>query len=166
MTTPAVTFTYADWIAQFPDFANVSQAAATGYFNRASILCANDTCNPAFGLDGTGGMLLTLLYLLTAHIAWLNSPRDANGNPSSTGTSPSPPIVGRINSAVEGSVNVGADMGDANAGSPSQAWYMQTKWGAEYWSATAGFRTARYVGTPAPILAPAYIGRGLGIWPY
>jgi hypothetical protein len=39
-------------------------------------------------------------------------------------------------------------MGDATAGSPSQAWFMQTKYGAEYWAATAQFRTAFNV--PAP----------------
>ena len=162
MTTPVLTFSFSDWSAQFPEFTAVGAVLGQSYFNRASILCANDSCNPAFGLDGTGAMLGTLLYLLTSHIAWLNAPRDANGNPAATGT-PASPIVGRINTASEGSVSVGADMGDANVGSPSQAWYMQTKYGAEYWAGTAGIRTARYVATGvAGPAGPPFFGRGIG----
>lgn len=147
MATPAVTFVFADWIAQFGEFAAVSPVAAQAWFNRATNFCSNDTCNPAFIRDPTGAMLTGLLYLLTAHIAWLNAPRDASGNPAATG-SPASPIVGRINTASEGSVSVGADMGDANEASPSQAWYMQSKYGSEYFYATAGFRTALYAAQP------------------
>jgi hypothetical protein len=93
--------------------------------------------------------------MLTAHIAWLNAPRDADGNPASTG-SPASPIVGRINSASEGSVSVQADIGDATAGSPSQPWYMQTRYGAAYWAATAQYRTARYVANPVFVPGPGY----------
>jgi hypothetical protein len=155
MTTPAVTFVFADWVAQFSDLANVNPTAAQGWFNQASLLCSNDTSNPAFA--DTGSQLLTLLYLLTAHIAWLDAPRDALGVPAASGQ-PASPIVGRINTASEGSVSVGADMGDATAGSPSQAWYMQTKWGARYWAATATYRTAIYVATPGRCRGPVLRG--------
>jgi hypothetical protein len=141
-TSPPVTFVYSDWIAQFPTFSAIGSGLATAYFNRATFLCSNSGCNPT---NCVPGMLSNLLYLLTAHIAWLNAPRDANGNPAATGSNPSP-IVGRIDQASEGSVSVHADMGEANAGSPSQAWYMQTTWGSEFWYASAGVRTARYVG--------------------
>ena len=157
MTTPPVTFSFSTWVAQFPEFTNCDPTAAQSWFNRASILCANDTCNPAYGLDGTGAMLGTLLYLLTSHIAWLNAPRDANGNPAATGQ-PASPIVGRIDQATEGSVSVHADMGEANAGSPSQAWYMQTKYGSEYWASTATFRTFRYSALPTIVPGPVYPG--------
>jgi hypothetical protein len=159
MTTPAVTFVYGDFIAAYPVFSGISQPQATGYFLRAGLFCANDTCNPAWSVDGTGATLLMLLYLLTAHIAWLSAPRDANGNPTTIGQQPAP-IVGRINTASEGSVSVGADMGDATAGSPSQAYYMQTQWGAEFWYATAGFRTANYVAQPTIVPGPGFAG-----WP-
>lgn len=139
---PAVVFDHATWVGLYPEFAAVSAPMGQNYFNRATFLCQNNSQNPTFC---TPGMLESLLYLLTSHVAWLNAPRDASGNPAASG-SPPPPIVGRINTASEGSVSVGADMGDANAGSPSQAWYMQTRYGAEYWAATAGVRTARYVG--------------------
>jgi len=150
-TSPAVTFDFNTWIATVPTFANCSPEQGQAWFNRASIICTNNTCNPAFA----DGNLPTLLYLLTSHIGWLEAPRDAQGNPAVTG-SPASPIVGRVNSASEGSVSVGADMGDANAGSPSQAWYLQTKWGAEYWYATTKFREALYVPGPCRNFQPIY----------
>ncbi|MDE3023802.1 MAG: DUF4054 domain-containing protein, partial [Pseudomonadota bacterium] len=51
------------------------------------------------------------------------------------------PLVGRINSATEGSVSVTADMG---AVTNTQAWYMQTKYGAAYWQASAPYRNFQY----------------------
>lgn len=141
MTIPVV-FSLGTWTAMFPEFAACSQAQGQGFFNRASFLCDNSTQNPAANPDN--GTLDNLLYLLTSHIAWLNAPRDALGNPAATGA-PASPIIGRIDQASEGSVSVHADMGDVNAGGPSQAWYMQTRYGAEYWAATAGVRTAGYV---------------------
>lgn len=158
MTIPVV-FSQATWVGLYPTFAAVSPQQGQNYFNIATRYCANSARNPAISCDD--GTLDTLLYLLTSHVAWLFSPRDADGNPAATGAPP-PPIVGRINTASEGSVSVGADMGDATAGSPSQPWYMQTQWGATYWAMTAGVRTARYVAQPSVVPGPAYIGRGIG----
>ena len=148
MTTPAVAFVYADWIAEFPEFVAISSPMAQGYFNRASLFCANDNCNPAF----PAGILLQLLYLVTAHIAWINAPRDADGNPAATGE-PGSPLVGRINSAAEGSVNVATEW--TGSGSPSETYFTQTKYGAEFWQASAQFRTMRY--SPRPILVAGAI---------
>jgi Protein of unknown function (DUF4054) len=152
---PPVTFSFSAWSAAFPQFAPIGSGLATSYFNRATFLCANSTLNPLFSVQG---MLQNALWLLTAHIAWLNAPRDGNGNPAATGAPPSA-IVGRINSANQGSVSVQADMGEANAGSPSQAWYMQTPWGAEYWAMTAGTRTGIYVARPTFVPGAIYTGR-------
>ncbi len=152
--TPLVTFSFATWTSLYGEFSGCSPAQGQNWFNRASFLCDNSACNP---VACQPGMVESLLYLLTSHIAWLNAPRDARGNPATNG-SPAPPIVGRINSASEGSVSVGADMGDANAGSPSQAWYMQTHYGSEYWAATAGVRTARYSALPTVVPGPVYPG--------
>ena len=143
MTAPTVTFDPVAFVAAFPDFANCSGPQLQGYFDRASLMFANA------GWTGALPQAPTLLNLLTAHIAWLNAPRDANDNPSSAGQPPSP-LVGRISSAGEGSVNVQVDMGEATAGSPSQPWYEQSRWGSEYWSATSQFRTARYAARPTP----------------
>jgi hypothetical protein len=141
--TPTVTFDYNTWIGMFGEFSNCSPAQGQGWFDRACLLYANA------GWTGALPQASTLLYLLTSHIAWLNAPRDGNDLPAATGT-PASPLVGRISSAGQGSVNVQVDMGDANAGSPSQAWYEQTKYGAEYWASTAQFRTARYAARPSP----------------
>jgi hypothetical protein len=148
---PTVTFDPAAFIAAFPDFAGCSAPQLQGYFNRATLLFANA------GWTGALPQAATLLDLLTAHIAWLNAPRDANDNPSSQGQ-PASPLVGRVTNASEGSVSVQVDMGEADAGSPSQAYFMQTKWGAEFWAATAQFRTAFPVIRPrvAPGLAGSY----------
>src|SRR5580692_5928690 len=89
--TPVVTFDFPTWIGLYPEFTAVGSTLGASYFLRASFLCGNEACNPA---NAVPGMLQSLLYLLTSHIAWLNAPRDANGNPAATGQSASP-IVGR-----------------------------------------------------------------------
>ena len=63
-----------------------------------------------------------------------NAPRDAAGIPAATGA-PAPAIVGRISSASEGSVSVSSEYKDS--GSPSEAFFTQTKYGAMFWQATA-----------------------------
>ncbi len=144
MTAPTVVFDYQTWIGQFSEFKNCTPAQGQGWFDRASLMFANA------GWTGALPQAPTLLYLLTSHIAWLSAPRDENDNPSSSGTPPASSLVGRISSAGEGSVNVQVDMGEANAASPSQAWYMQTRYGSEFWAATSQFRTARYAARPTP----------------
>jgi hypothetical protein len=161
--TPPVTFVFADWIALYPEFAACSPAQAEGWFDRACILCANSLTNPVYVQTCSVSILRTVIYLLTAHIGWLNAPRDASGGAAANGA-PASPLVGRIDSAAEGSVNVHADMGDSNAGSPSQAWYMQTKFGAEYWAMTAFVRTARYSALPTIVPGTIYGGRRGGIY--
>ncbi len=158
ISTPPITFVFADWIVAYPQFAAVSPGQADGWFARASILCANSLTNPVYTRTCDLTILKTVLYLLTAHIGWLNAPRDASGNAAANGA-PASPLVGRIDSAAEGSVNVHADMGDSNAGSPSQAWYMQTQFGAEYWAMTAFVRTAVYMALPTFVPGTIYGGR-------
>lgn len=135
--TPAVTFDYAAWVAAFPVFQNVNQQQATFYFQVATLYCANN-----LRVVRCADTLQTLLWLLTAHIAWLSSMRDANGVPSSSGILPPPAIVGRISQATEGSVTVASEWaGNIPA---AAAWYLQSPWGADFWAATAPFRTFRY----------------------
>jgi hypothetical protein len=71
-----------------------------------------------------------LLNYLVAHIASLSAATASGG------------MVGRISSASEGSVSASADMGPVSG---SQAWYVQTQYGAQYWAMTARYRTMRYV---------------------
>lgn len=142
--TPPITFDPAAFRAEFPEFANCSDGQLSGWFSRATLFCANSVTNPAFCV----GILGALLNLATAHVGWLNAPRDASGNPASQGQ-PAPALVGRIGNATEGSVSVGVEWKDS--GSPSEAWFVQTKYGAEFWQATAQFRTARYFANPTVV---------------
>ncbi len=154
MTTVApVTFDYGTWVATYPEFAACTPVQGQAWFNRACVYFDNTACNPAVIVGAT--IFAQYLYMLTSHIAWMSAPRDANGNPAATGQ-PASPLVGRIASASEGSVNVSVEW--ESSGSPSEAWYTQTKYGAEYWAATAQFRTFRYAAQPT--ITP------LSIWPY
>lgn len=135
--TPVVTFNAATWKAMFPQFDAVPDPVANGYFLRAGLLFTNSASNPAY----RDGNMETLFYLLVSHIATLSAPAGA------AGTTPSgPQLVGRLTSASQGSVSVGAQWD--GSGSPSEAWFLQTQFGAEFWQATAQYRTARYLARP------------------
>jgi hypothetical protein len=154
---PAVIFNYMAWQTAFPDFASVSQAYATGCFARASMLCQNNAASPVVVRNnGDTTQLIYFLNLLTAHICWLNCPQ-LNGVPNDTEGVPSPPLVGRISQATEGSVTVATEI--AGMDQPGAAFYAQTKWGMEYWQASAGYRQAVY----RPGFA-GYVGGRFGGW--
>ena len=126
-----VAFDPTGFLARYPEFASVNQATLGAYFNEATIYLNNTDASPV--TDGSvGGLRSTLLNMLTAHIAKLNATVDGNA-PSD--------LVGRVDQATQGSVSVHADMGQVPG---SAAWYMQTKYGAAYWAATAAYRTMRY----------------------
>lgn len=158
LPTPPITFDFSNFVELFPVFAACSPAQAAGWFAQASVLCANSLSNPVYTRTCDLNILKTVLYTLTAHVGALQSPKDASGKYSAAGSAPSP-LVGRIDSAAEGSVNVHADMGDANAGSPSQAWYEQTQFGATYWAMTAFVRTGVYMAQPTYVPGTIYGGR-------
>lgn len=153
---PVVTFDPAKFKLLYPMFDLLNDTQLQFFFDQATLYFDNSPLNPAFGMQGAKGME-TLLYMLTAHVAYLGTTRGADGK-AIPGSGPSQ-LVGRISSASEGSVSVSAEMGSANAGGPSQAWYEQTQFGAAFWAATAGFRTARYL--PNPTYVP-----GTGVFPY
>lgn len=134
---PAVTFDPAEWRAIYPAMVNISDPAATNFFN-ISTLFVNNRLGPVKCLD----LLKSLLYMVTAHLAFLFSPRDANGQPSTTGTVPAPTIVGFINGATEGSVSV--QTGFASQIPMAAAFWVQTQYGLLFWQATAIFRAAKY----------------------
>lgn len=141
-----VTFDFATWVAMFPEFAALSTPQGQGYFLRASLICGNSAANPMNG----DGILAPMLYTLTSHIAWLNCPRDASGNPAATGSPPTP-LVGRVSNASEGSVSVQVEWSAGMDASSLQAYFTQTKYGAEYWAASAPYRTARYIPRPTRV---------------
>jgi hypothetical protein len=161
-------FDYARWTAQFPELSGISSAAILstdasgnpyGFWSDATMFIKNDGTGP---IDDPV-MQANLLYLTTAHLAFMRSQR-TNGVPTTGGTEPAPPLVGRINSAAEGSVNVATEMPDQL---PAAAWWNQTPYGAEVWAMMKPFRTMRY----APNLRRRaynpprrYLGGNFGYW--
>jgi Protein of unknown function (DUF4054) len=128
--TPFV-FNYDNWIAIFPEFSQVSQPAAEGYFDLAQLFMRNDgrgpICDPNFQAR--------IMNLTTAHIAFLFSAQ-RNGTPDTNGPEVIP-LVGRIANGSEGSVKVQIDFPDQQ---PNSAWWNQSKYGAAVWVALKPFR--------------------------
>ena len=134
-----VAFDYSAWSLRYPELAaSVSGTLAGAYFNEATLYCDNTDLS----LVSDPIRRAMLLNMLVAHIAALNSPM--NGQPVS-------PLVGRINSATEGSVTVQAQ-NDYPPGSVQ--WFQSTRYGAAFWAASGQYRTAMYV--TGPIIAPSY----------
>ncbi|RVT95246.1 DUF4054 domain-containing protein [Rhodovarius crocodyli] len=133
MADGVVTFDYAAWVARYPEFSTVTQPQADGFFAEACLYLDNTASSIVCDL----GQRATLLNMLTAHLAALYA---------GVGGQPASPLVGRVTNATQGSVSVGVDAGPVTA---SQAWFVQTKYGAAYWQATARYRTMRYV--PGPV---------------
>ena len=139
-----VVFDPAGFLGRYPEFVSVSVPALQAYFTEATIYLNNTETSPVTDIT----IRTMLLNMVVAHIAALNS--GVNGQPAS-------PLVGRIDQASEGSVSVHADMGPVTN---SQAWWMQSKYGAAYWQATASYRTFRYF--PGKSYPQTFAA---GIWP-
>lgn len=152
-SNPPVVFSDETWVGTYPEFSPLTPQQGQAYFNRSCLQFANSRDNPAFSPCGNE-LMENLFYLLTSHIAWLYCPKDANGNPSATGTLNR--LVGRVSGATEGSVNV--QLAYENSGSPNEAYYAQTPYGLEFWNATANFRTARYLARPTVVINGVFPG--------
>lgn len=142
-------FNYSLWAARYPALAAVvAEPLATAYFGEAGIYLDNTDCSLVQDVN----VRLTLLNLLTAHIAALNG-ATASGAAG---------LVGRVSSATEGSVTINADL-QTRPG--TEQWYAQTPYGLQYWAATAAYRTAVYVPGPQPYLGvPGGSEWGAGRW--
>ncbi|HEV7214160.1 MAG TPA: DUF4054 domain-containing protein [Chloroflexota bacterium] len=142
-TTGTVVFDYAAWAARYPELVSAAPQA-TMFFNEACLYVDNTPCSRIIDM----GVRATILNMVTAHIAYLNGPESS-------------PVVGRIASAGEGSVNVSSEL----AGVPgTAAWYTQSKYGLAAWQAMAAFRTMRYVAGPRYGAPPIYSGGGFTPW--
>lgn len=143
-----VSFNYGMWLTRFPTFATTPNIAAVAplMFNEASLYISNTDASPIADLT----IRELLLNLMTAHLVVINY---------GEGGAPASPLVGRIDSAAEGSVNVHTAFSSAPSG--SKDWYSQTKYGAQVWAATAPYRAFRYIPigqTPSGVV--------WGVWPY
>ena len=123
-----VVFSASAFKTRYPEFSTVGDDVLDAYFSESTIYLNNTESSRVQDVGQRG----VLLNMLTAHLAALYS--GVNGQ-TPVG------VVGRINSATEGSVTVAADMGPVTN---SQAWYLQTKYGAQYWAATAQYRQMAY----------------------
>lgn len=86
---------------------------------------------------------LTLLNMLTAHVAQLAGARNPDGVPDGT--------IGAVSSATEGSASVSYDSGLL----PGTAiWYRQTPYGLAFWQATINLRSAFCVAAPRRVIDP------------
>ena len=139
------TFDPVAFAARYPEFSTLDPTLLGLYATEAGLYLANDGSGPV--PDVPTQQMLT--NMLVAHIAKLNA--------TVNGVVPSG-LVGRIASATEGSVSVSTDNGPASG---SSAWFQQTTYGSAFWSATARYRSARYM----PGYSPSQSGYPYGFWP-
>lgn len=129
-----VSFSPSAFVAAYPCFAKVPDAALSFNFSLACLQLGNSYGSQVRDEPTRAA----LLNLLTAHITALLNGVD--------GAPPSPTLVGRITSANQGSVSVSTEFQSQDE---AAAFYNQTQWGATYWRVTAAFRLGgHYVRSP------------------
>ena len=146
-----VVFDYAYWAGVYPEFAStVNSSQAQQCFNFATLFLDNSACSMVPVTNNAGlPVRVMILGMIAAQVAQLLY---------GSSLQPASPLVGHIDSAAEGTVNVAVSLGNPPF---VAAWFTQTKYGFMAWAALAPYRTALYI---AP---PAYpFGRqGPGYWP-
>lgn len=136
-----VTFNEAAFLLRYPQFvafATANPGALQERFNEVTAIYINNTLT-SIVTDVTERTYL--INYAIAHMLAIEGATATGGQGSTSGT------VGRVSSATEGSVSATLDMG---AVSGSEAWWLQSQYGATYWNATAKYRTFRYGRAPAP----------------
>ena len=131
-----VVFDPAEFKMLFPEFADVSDFLLESYFDYATIIISNADSSIIQKIENRK----RILYLLTAHIAFLQGSLQPD-------PSPTPLPVGRVNTASEGSVSVGYGWDVKDSGF-NEAWLSQTQYGALVWAMTVAARTMYYVACP------------------
>lgn len=141
-------FDYAQFSALFPELVagGVTGSVASSFFVVAGYLLDNTDCSPVQDLAAR----LVYLNYATAHIASLSGyPMPAGGvTPVPTG------VVGRVSSATEGTVSVSSEWGASV--SESEAFWLQSSYGALFWNLTRWLRTFRYIPAPPRNFGPFY----------
>lgn len=124
----AVQFVYSDWAAIFPQFSNLTQAQITGpVLTMAQQYCRNDGGGPV----NDPGVQTQLLNLMVAHVAQLLYGSTAQ---------PLSDAVGRVSSASQGSISATIEFPTT----PSNAWFLQTQYGAMWWQLALPYRLGKY----------------------
>lgn len=123
-------FNLGDFLVRYPAFSNVSPAALAAYFSDAGILYLNNTSrSPVRNV----ARRTLLLYMLVAHLSYMNGDLSADGQARP---------VGRVSQAAEGSVSASFDYTAPTDG--SGAWFKQSEYGANFWQATSALRGFKY----------------------
>jgi hypothetical protein len=128
---PAVIFDPAAFKVRYPEFAAVSDPMLTACFTEAGLYLSNANNSPVQDIPRR----TLLLNMLTAHVAYIGGALSADNMPKP---------VGRISNASEGSVSVGLEYLTPG----SQAWFVQTQYGAAFFQATSSLRSFKYVSRP------------------
>lgn len=134
-----VQFDNTEFTSAWPEFTGIPLGKNQTAFNLATLLL-NNSCG---SIISDASQRLTLLYILTAHVGFIiNGTNDGAGN-----VNPPYAVVGRLASATEGSVTAAVEW--SSEVSDSEAFYLQSKYGALFWTATAFIRTMHYIGPPS-----------------
>ena len=132
-----VTFDPVAFAAAYPELASVPSARLQSQFNIAQYTMLDNTDNsPVMDVN----YRTELFYLIVAHLLLLMG-TNPTVRPDGT-TDNTPP--GRISSATQGTVTTAFEYNVGSTATASQAYWNQTKYGAQYWAATAQFRSFIY----------------------
>lgn len=119
--------------AIYPEFTTYPDARCQAMFDLAAGALLDNTDNsPVMA----GEVRTNLFYLLVAHLLTLFG---AGGVKPGSGAPP-----GRLSTTTQGSVTAGFEY-NLPQGSALAPWYLQTSYGALYWTAIAPYRSARYI---------------------
>lgn len=128
-----VTFDPVAFVAQFPAFTAVSPTTLGMYFGMAEAFLNNTPASIVQDLT----IRTNLLYLITAHIAFLMG-RASAGDGSQAG------LVGQMTGATEGTVNATF----AQVQSQNAAFWAQSQYGLLFWQMALPYRSFQYFAAP------------------
>lgn len=143
MTNGVVIFDEVAFLQAYPEFtayATANPGTLQTVFNMVTALYVNNTPTSLIR-DVTTRQFV--IWLAMAHVLYLRGA--LNSTDAAAGASGSAGNVGRVSSASEGTVSASLDMG---ATPNTAAWWLQSQYGAQYWQATAPYRTFRYGRAP------------------
>ena len=127
----AVVFSPTDFKNRYPEFSAVYNVTLAACFTEACIYLSNLSNSPVQDIPRR----TLLLWMLTAHVAYIGGLLSTDGMPRP---------VGRISQATEGSVS--ASFEGMTPGSAQ--WFQSSQYGASYWQATSSLRGFRYSARP------------------
>lgn len=117
--------------ARYPEFATVADGLLSACFTEAGLYLSNTDTSPVQNI----ARRTLMLNMLVAHIAFIGGALSADGQARP---------VGRVSQAGEGSVSAGLEY----MAPGTQAWFVQTQYGAAFWQATSALRGFRYRSQP------------------